>query len=275
MISDEVARADLDQLAAEVNDGGVVELGVFDEAEILALGAMPLPRLCMAHESWVPFADLGLSGDDARRRAASHPSVQAAGRRLVDKQLATVPAGPQEPWTPLGRARQFRELSTYTNGLISWSSVALDATERPLTFNGVVTFARWSSSLAGVCLVETTTVDVDVTAATPLPTTVMACRADTAVAHIVGAVFREPMAATERDEATGTDCGLIVQHDRAGQPLTTNFRFQHAWGSDSALVAGGTPRSRRGIRRVREERWTARQLTELFEPMIRAFVDVS
>ncbi len=270
---DDAGRAQLDQFAARVRAEEQVDLGSFDEAELLALGQQPVPRVRLGHGRWPAYLGLGGPVDSMLAAAGEHLQVRAAQERLAARGLAETDASGS--WRALGQARLVALLARGSNGAIGWFSAPSAGRPDGTALNGVLIFPRWSVTIPGVCLVESVTVRDVSRADEPLPTLVTACTAAVSVRHIAAAVFREPLTPDEREQAPASRCGVVVDYrDKdTGNPAQSLFDFQHAWGASTATatVPGSPPRRTRLGRRP--ETLDVGQLEAMLVKIVQAFVD--
>jgi hypothetical protein len=273
-ILDAAGQAELDRFAARVRVEGQVDLGSFDESDLVALDVRPVPRIRLGHTGWPAYLDLP-DGTDIRLAAmADHPRIRAARESLAARGLAE--AGPSGSWRALGQARLVRLLSERASGTVGWFSTP--AADRPdgLALNGIVVFSRWSPSVPGVCLVKSMTIRAVPQVDVALPTQIMACTPTIGARHLVAAVFREPLTPDERAQAPASRCGVVVNYvdSDTGGMAQSLFDFRHPWGAPTASssVPGSRPQRRTLLGR-RPESVDPGQLEAVLLKIVQTFVD--
>lgn len=253
---DPVLDPEIIELAAQVEAEGQVDLGAFDDAELLAVGIRPMGRPRVEHAWWPGY--LGMPRDGAGTwppAVADHPEVQAGGRRLAARGLAVAirrndlaPAG----WGPVGPARLYKLLyDGGSHGALIWFSGSLmTATKKlsPVSFNGGMNFCWLGPRMDGLCLIQSLTIRDEPDPATPLITKVTVARPEIAARHIVQAVYREPLTDQERDTTYITHCKVLIAVGKERKPWP--FDFWHLWGEPIIfrLRAGSRPPRRRFLR---------------------------
>jgi hypothetical protein len=224
---------ELGLLAERVRDAGLVDLGIYDEAELLAAGCAPAPRRYPGAGTWPPYLGVAATPEELLDATRTHPAVRAAAGRMAETR-------PGDPGPAAARL-----LGNYTSGIVGCFSASWTEQEPAAVLVVLVQTCRWSPSEQGLCVLQSMPAREPVTADAPLPMTVYACTPQIAALRIVEATFRDPLTPAEKDQAPGTRTAVIVDHGALGQP-GTSFDLRHTWGAPEVrYVPSGTPLRRR------------------------------
>ena len=267
---DPVERAELDEFRSRVEAEGQVDLESLDEAELLALGERPVPRLRLGPDRWPAYVGVARGRD-----GSTHPAVRDAGRRLVERGLAERDPDGATGWRPVGQARLLVHLLAGGSATLGWSSEpgVTDGRTIPVGLYGAAAFSRWSWNVAGVCLVQSATVLDGLDAEQPARFRMAACTPTVAVQHVVQAVFREPLTQDERQGVAGSRSGLVLQ---SGGEQPFRLELWHSWSDDTATgVPFGAGPPRRGLRGPRGEKFSPPTLSRVLLPIAQAAVDAT